>query len=236
MKIKIKSLFVSDIHLGCQENNAEAACRILDMYHYENLFIVGDAIDIKQMQKKWFWNEWSSELVHKVLNCKAKVIYIQGNHERGFFDGVPDLRNIHFCRQFIYKDNLIIHGDQFDTAIGNRKWLYNIGDIGYNASIRMNYFLNKIRKLLGYKNDIQLSKSLKKIVKNHINYLSDYYSVAVEYAKINKCNRVICGHVHQQERKQVGEIEYINCGDLRQDKHYLIEDLNEEIQLKEYHD
>ena len=51
-KIKIKSLFISDLHLG---NNNSQAYKVLDVfkkYEFENLFLVGDIIDMTYMKRK----------------------------------------------------------------------------------------------------------------------------------------------------------------------------------------
>lgn len=232
-KERVTSLFLSDIHIGVSENNAKSAIEILEMYEFDNLFLVGDIIDIKELRKRWRWNFASTEFIHKIIKIsnKKNVIYITGNHERGFFDNLPDSGlPIKFCREIVYRDILITHGDQFDMIIGNWKWVYSLGDFGYNLSIRLNYIINRIRKTFGF-GEYSLSKSLKKIVKKSINYLSNFHLAAINYAKYNKCNKIICGHTHMQESFLINGIQYINCGDLRQDKNYLIEDLNGEIVL-----
>ena len=53
--LKYKSIFVSDVHLGtkgCQAN------KLLEFFKYtrsENLYLVGDIIDIWAMQKSFHW-------------------------------------------------------------------------------------------------------------------------------------------------------------------------------------
>lgn len=234
--MKIKSLFLSDLHLGVSENKVKEAVKILELYDFDNLFLVGDIIDIKELRKKWRWNFTSTEFLHKVikLSNKVRVVYIVGNHERGFFDDLPDSGlPIHFCRHFVYDNKLVIHGDQFDMIIGNWKWVYSLGDFGYNLSIRLNYIVNKVRRLFGY-GEYSLSKHLKKIVKKGVNYLSNFHLAAAKYAKYHKCDTVICGHTHMQESLLIDEVMYINCGDLRQDLNYLIEDLDGKLILKTF--
>jgi UDP-2,3-diacylglucosamine pyrophosphatase LpxH len=233
METRIKSLFLSDVHLGVTENNAQAAIDIIDKYEFDNLFLVGDIIDIKELRKKWRWKLLDTQLIHKIIKIanKKNVIYITGNHERGFFDDLPDSGlPIKFYREFIYNNKLIIHGDQFDTIIGNWRWIYSLGDWGYNLSIRLTYWINSIRRLFGLKGECKLSKNLKKWVKDSVNYLSNYHVAAAEYAKFHKCNTVICGHTHQREMRNIDGVLYVNCGDLRQDKTYVIETLEGELQ------
>lgn len=233
---RIKSLFLSDVHLGAIENNAATALDIIEKYHFDNLFLVGDIIDIKELRKKWRWNSLDTNIIHRIIKIanKKNVIYITGNHERGFFDDLPDSGlPIKFFRELVYNNMLIIHGDQFDVVIGNRKWLYNVGDIGYNWSIKLTHWINWGRRRLGLKGECKLSKNLKKLVKNSINYLSDYHTAAAEYAKYRKCHTVICGHTHQQEFRKVEDVRYFNIGNMRQDKQYLIEELDGSLLLKD---
>lgn len=235
---RIKSLFLSDIHLGAIENNAATALEIIEKYRFDNLFLVGDIIDIKELRKKWRWSSLDTDIIHRIIKIanKKNVIYITGNHERGFFDDLPDSGlPIKFHREFVYNNMLIIHGDQFDVVIGNRRWLYNIGDIGYNWSIRLTHWINWARRLVGLKGECKLSKNLKKLVKNSINYLSDYKEAATAYAKYKSCHTIICGHTHAEEYVKINGIRYINIGNMRQDATYLIEELDGSLILKDAH-
>lgn len=228
-QLRIKSLFISDLHLGVSENNAADVLKVIEKYEFDNLFLVGDIIDIKELRKKWRWKFLDTEIIHRIIKIASRknVVYITGNHERGFFDNLPDSGlPIKFCKEIVYKSKLIIHGDQFDTIIGNKKWLYCVGDWGYNWSIRITRWNNTLRKLFGIKTECKLSKNLKRLVKDSVNYLSNFHEAAAAYAKMNNCNQVICGHTHQHEMKIVDNVWYINCGDFRQDKTYIIEELD----------
>lgn len=232
---KIKNLYLSDIHLGCKENNAFEALKILDLYDFEKLFLVGDILDIKELKKIKKLNSIEIAFIKKVLDTskKKKVIYIQGNHERDFFQTF-EYHNISFCKEYIENGKLIIHGDLFDNIIGRWKFLYSIGSIGYDLSINFDEKITFCKKKLGFKKSSKLSKFLKKIVKNSVNYLSDFHNTAISYAKYKNCNIIICGHTHQQEIFAKDQVTYINCGDLRQDMTYVIEKLNGDFELKNH--
>lgn len=233
-KEKIKSLFLSDIHIGCKENNLSTALDVIDHYEFENLFLVGDIIDVKELKKNWHWNKLNTNFLHKIFKISEtkNVVYIQGNHERGFFEEFPkNTLPINICREYVYKDILIIHGDQFDTIIGNWKWLYSIGDFGYNLSIFIDSKINYLRRLFGYKKPIRLSKKLKRLVKDNVNYLSNFHEAAIKYCKYKKCKTIIVGHTHNQEIVVIDDISYLNIGDMRQDETYIIEDLLGNLKL-----
>ena len=49
---KIKSLFISDIHLGNPNSQPEKLLEVFKKYEFENLFIIGDFIIILKSCKK----------------------------------------------------------------------------------------------------------------------------------------------------------------------------------------
>jgi UDP-2,3-diacylglucosamine pyrophosphatase LpxH len=54
--IKVKSLFISDIHLGNKNSQADKLLEVLKQYEFQNLFIVGDFIDMTSLKRKFYWN------------------------------------------------------------------------------------------------------------------------------------------------------------------------------------
>ena len=51
-KIKVKSLFISDLHLGNYNSQADKVLDVFKKYEFENLFLVGDIIDMTYMKRK----------------------------------------------------------------------------------------------------------------------------------------------------------------------------------------
>jgi UDP-2,3-diacylglucosamine pyrophosphatase LpxH len=227
--MKIKSLFISDIHIGCGGNNIDKVVKILDDYEFENLFLLGDIIDGWRLSVKWKWKKSYTKFFKKLIKLKdegVKIVYVTGNHDEFLRSITPiDIGLCEICDEYIYENRLLIHGDKFDTLIHNKKWLYFFGDKAYNILIT----IDKIFALNG-----RLSKRMKKLVKSKINYLSDFYAVAAKYAKFKKCDTIICGHTHMQEEKMIGKIKYYNCGDMRECSCFLIEDLNGKITLESF--
>jgi len=216
--MKCESIFISDVHIGTH-NNLKKLNILLNRAEYKNLFLVGDIIDGWQLKKRWRWNKECGKFIETLLKKKEEgvnIIYITGNHDEFLRQFTPfSLYVCHVCDEFVYKDTLIIHGDKFDQLIYKNRFLYVLGDYGYNLLI----FFDRI---LGFKG--RLSKTAKKIVKKKVNYLNDFYTVAKKYTKSKKCNRVICGHVHIHEYRLIDDVEYWNCGDWRESSTYIIED------------
>lgn len=223
-KIKIKSLFISDLHIGTKNNNTDKALEVLERYDYENLFIVGDLIDFLSMQKKIRWNKTYNQIIKILLNKKCNKYYITGNHEYILREYTPfKIGDINIIDEHIYKDYLIIHGDKFDTYINKIKWLYILGDYAYDIVI----FLDRVFGFEGV-----LSKHTKKKIKQASTYLNSFYIAAEKYTKSKDCDKIICGHLHNQEYQKLKDVEYYNCGNFREDTDYIIENLDGKIEFK----
>lgn len=222
---KIKSIFISDTHIGVRHNNVKKLIEVLDMYDFENLFLIGDIIDMTALRKRMFWKKQYGYFIKKLIKLSEKVniVYITGNHDYYLREFTPF--EFSLCKvvdEYIYGDMLLIHGDKFDTLINKRKYLYMFGDYGYNLVIR----LDKMFNFQGC-----LSKRAKRIAKQASNYLNDFYKTAEKYTLSKDCKKIICGHVHIQEYREMN-VEYYNCGDFRESSTYIIENLDGTLELR----
>ena len=64
---KIKTLFISDVHLGTRKSQANKLLDVLKEYEFDNLIIIGDFIDLTALKKKFYWNEDHSTVIQKLL-------------------------------------------------------------------------------------------------------------------------------------------------------------------------
>ena len=107
---KIKSLFISDLHLGNPNSQASKVLELFKQYEFENLFIVGDFIDMTYMKRKFFWNKDHLTIIQKILRLSRKgvhVFYIVGNHDAYvrhlIEDGNINLGDILICNEHVYE-------------------------------------------------------------------------------------------------------------------------------------
>jgi UDP-2,3-diacylglucosamine pyrophosphatase LpxH len=114
------------------------------------------------------------------------------------------------------KKAMIFHGDVFDVIIQNSKWLAKLGSIGYDSLIVLNTFLNFIVRKMG-REQITLSKVIKDNIKQAVKYIGDFEKTAAETAARKGFHFVVCGHIHQPQKRIVqtefGEVIYLNSGD-----------------------
>ena len=222
--MKFKTIWVSDVHLGSQGCSAVEFVDFLDSVKYETLIMNGDIIDGWRLKSKWFFPQEHINAIRKVLNAAKKgkeIIYVSGNHDeflRGYVEFDLILGNIQIVNKHIHetedgKKLLVVHGDAFDNVVKYHKWVAFIGDMAYNALIKINRVFNKFRAMTG-REYWSLSKFIKHKVKEAANFIFAFEETAVIAAR-NKYDGIICGHIHHPELKFIGddEILYINSGD-----------------------
>ncbi|MEX0297734.1 MAG: UDP-2,3-diacylglucosamine diphosphatase, partial [Kordiimonas sp.] len=128
-----------------------------------------------------------------------------------------DLAGVTLAPETIYtstsgKRYWVLHGDQFDGVIKYAKWLAHVGDHAYVFLLKLNTWVNRMRKWLGY-DYWSLSAYLKHKVKNAVEYIGRYEEAVAAEAKRRGLDGVICGHIHHAERRFFGDVEYMNDGD-----------------------
>ena len=159
--MEVRTLFISDVHLGSSKSQADKLLEVLKNYEYENLVIVGDFIDLTSLKKKFYWNQDHSTVIQKILRSSrkgVKVTYILGNHDyylRGLIkEEDMNIGDITLCDEMYYETLkgekiYICHGDQFDGFIRLHPFLYILGDWAYELSFKINKIYNFIRKSFG---------------------------------------------------------------------------------------
>lgn len=239
---KIKTLFISDVHLGSSKSQASKLLEVFKMWEFENLVIVGDFIDLTSLKRKFYWNENHSTVIQKVLRMSrkgCKVVYILGNHDF-YLRKLIEEENIHLgdiliCDEYNYttlkgEKIYICHGDQFDGFVRVHPFLYVLGDIAYEWSFKINNWYNKFRKLFGLQY-WSLSQYLKKSVKNAISFINDFKILSLKKIQEVGSDSIMIGHIHTPAIENLSGKNYYNTGDFCESCSYLVEDLNGDIKL-----
>ncbi|MEM1435251.1 MAG: UDP-2,3-diacylglucosamine diphosphatase [Pseudomonadota bacterium] len=215
------AIFLSDIHLGTKDCQAELLLDFLKHHTCDRLYLVGDIIDGWRMKSSLYWPQPHNDVLRRFLTLAkrgTKVIYVTGNHDE-FLRRYSQMTfgNLELVDEAEHwgedgRRYLVIHGDQFDVVTLHHRWLAFLGDKSYEFLLRMNRVVNWARKRLG-KEHWSLAKYLKHKVKRAVNFISEF-----EEALAAQCRRlgfegVVCGHIHHAEITSYGEITYMNCGD-----------------------
>lgn len=240
---KIRTLFISDVHLGTKKCQAEKLLEVFKNYEFEQLVIVGDFIDLTSLKRKFYWNESHSTVIQKILRFSrkgVKVNYILGNHDhylRGLIkESNLNIGDIEISDELFYmtikgESIYICHGDQFDGFVRLHPFLYMIGDFAYELSFKINAIYNKIRSVFGLEY-WSLSKFLKSKVKDAVSFINDFKKLSVMKLEENECDSIMIGHIHTPAIEKLEEKNYYNTGDFCESCSYIIEDLEGNVILR----
>lgn len=217
--VPVRSLFVSDVHLGSKHSQADAFLEILERYEPQHLYIVGDFIDGWKLKRRWRWRPSYDRIIHRLMTlkrCGAKLYYTPGNHDeflRGFLAdyGVVDMQD-----EFVHvaadgRRYLVTHGDKFDKVEKHMPWLSLIGAYAYDVLLSANYWLNRAR---GKKhNRFAFCGMIKRRIKGLVRHVSDFEGQLIEAAAAQRCFGIVCGHIHSPRIMHLDNLAYMNTGD-----------------------
>jgi len=237
--MKVRSLFISDVHLGCGFSRTEDLFAFLGRLEPENLYLVGDIIDGWKLKRNFVWNDTCSFVVRRILGMLkrgTRVYYVTGNHDEFLREFSPHtFGHMELADQFVHETAdgrrlLVIHGDCFDHLTKHAAWVYHLGDRAYTLALHMNSWMNFVRRSLGYPY-WSFSSMLKTRVKRAVNFINDFEHFVARYTQQQGCSGVVCGHIHVPAIRRIDEIEYFNCGDWVEHCSALVEHVDGRMEL-----
>ncbi len=237
--LRLRSVFISDVHLGFKGCRAEFLLDFLRRVECEQIYLVGDIIDLWSLQRTFYWPQAHNDVIRTILG-KAKhgtrVVYVPGNHDRVFrdHDGLT-LGNVEIRLEAIHETAdgrrfLVLHGDEFDSIVRASPLLESVGNHAYAAALRLNRYVNAVRQRLGYPY-WSLAAFLKHKVKNAVKYIANFERALAVEARRRGVDGVICGHIHRAEITEIDGILYCNDGDWVESCTTLVEDFAGRLSL-----
>lgn len=237
--LKVRSVFISDVHLGFKGCSAELLLDFLHSIDMDYLFLVGDIIDVWSMQKSMFWPQSHNNVLRTILGKAkrgAKVIYVPGNHDEVFrdFDGAV-FGNLEIHREYVHqtasgKRLLLLHGDEFDSVVKCSPWLAKLGSTLYDLLLAANPYINWMRRKLDLPH-WSLAAYLKHKAKTAVQYIGSFEEAVAQTARKRGVDMVVCGHIHHAEIRDIDGITYCNDGDWVESCSSLVEDMNGQLRL-----
>jgi UDP-2,3-diacylglucosamine pyrophosphatase LpxH len=223
-KRSIDVAVLSDLHLGTYGCRAKEIITYLKSISPQILILNGDIIDIWQFSKRYFPSTHVA-VIKEILNLMTagtRVIYVTGNHDE-MLRLYIDLQVVQFqltdklVIEIDHKMTWIFHGDVFDnTTKGSAKFWAKMGSNGYAVLLGFNRFINKLTKFFG-REKVSLSKRVMKKVNESIIKIDEFETLIAELAIEKKYDYVICGHIHQPQKRVIsnkdGSVVYLNSGD-----------------------
>jgi len=221
LPLRVRSVFISDVHLGYAGCSAGFLGDFLDNTRCETIYLVGDIIHFLHLRKRPEWSASHSEFVEKNLDLTrrgTRVIYVPGNHGESMcrYDGLKigliEVHNKIVHTTADHRHFLVTHGDQFDSAVRCSPLLSLIGSWVYDALLKVNARLNWGRRKT-CRDYWSLAAFLESRVKNARQYIERFEQAVLAAVDHEDLQGVICGHIHRAEILNKPDSCYMNCGD-----------------------
>jgi UDP-2,3-diacylglucosamine pyrophosphatase LpxH len=220
-KLRLRSVFISDVHLGSPDCQAGELLKFLANVEADYLFLVGDIVDFWSLRRSFHWPQEHNEVLRAIL-AKAKegtqVIYVPGNHDEDIreFCG-SQFGNLAIRRKYVHstadgREFLVMHGDEFDTAVKCSRWLARFGAAAYEFMMRINRGVNVCRRALGM-SYWSLATYVKLRLPNAVRYVQAFEHAAAQAARSRNLDGIICGHIHRAGIREIDGVMYCNDGD-----------------------
>jgi UDP-2,3-diacylglucosamine pyrophosphatase LpxH len=238
-KLRLRSIFLSDVHLGSRDCRARELLDFLSGVETDYLFLVGDIVDFWSLRRSFHWPQEHNDVLRMVL-AKARegtqVIYVPGNHDEDIreFCG-SQFGNLKIRRKYVHstadgRELLVMHGDEFDTAVKCSRWLARFGATAYELMMRINRGVNLCRRAFGMPY-WSLATYVKQRLGNAVRYVAAFETAAAQAARSRNLDGIICGHIHRPGVREIEGILYCNDGDWVESCTALVESMSGQLSL-----
>jgi UDP-2,3-diacylglucosamine pyrophosphatase LpxH len=220
-RLQVRTLFLSDIHLGFKRARTRELLAFLRVVDAETIVLGGDIVDALSLARRFFWTYEHTQVLRLLLarrRAGVRLVYLPGNHDAALSVFAEMLQGqIEVHREWVYCSSrgeryLVLHGDQFDAQVACPAWLYWVGDRLYEGTLLYNHRVNDLRHLFGLPYRPQTEK-LKAAVVSSARFIARFEKVAAAQARAQGYDGVICGHIHRANLCRIDGTFYANTGD-----------------------
>lgn len=220
---RLRSVFVSDLHLGSGGARAREFLAFLLETEASTIYLVGDIFDIWHVGLVE-WSEVHDAILAELARRAAtgtRVVYLPGNHDAAMRNFVGIGGKILNGAMFELADRtthvtadgrryLVLHGDQCDARILKWHLLTRLGS-------RADALLRRLERALPRSAGGRAEDGLVSLVRRAVNALvllgNGFEGRLVRLARDSGHDGVICGHYHRAAIRDHGPTAYVNCGD-----------------------
>jgi UDP-2,3-diacylglucosamine pyrophosphatase LpxH len=241
-RAKVRTLFLSDIHLGYKRARARELNEFLQGVEAETIVLVGDIVDALSMARRFFWSPEHTQIVRTLLarqRAGTRLIYIPGNHDASLGVMAEMLQGqLEVHREWVHRTAagerlLVLHGDQFDGVVSCAPWLTRLGDYMYerivNLSDRINNLLRAMKRPYW-----PVAERIKLSIPVSVRYIAQFENIAAKHAREQGYDGVVCGHIHRANLTHIDGTLYCNTGDWVESCSALVEKASGELELLRY--
>ncbi len=235
---QVRSLFVSDLHLGFRPARAEKFLEVLKAYPSENLYLVGDLLDGWRLARKWYWPVAYDEVIDEIMGLAAsgvRVFYTPGNHDEFLRGPHPTINGIMIADELIHttldgRRLLVTHGDLFDSMEKRFHFISQAGSRAYDGLMAINRGTNRLLSMMGLR-DINYCFAVKHWSKSIVGSTATIPNAVTRAARDQGCHGVIFGHLHRPSMKTTGGFAVCNTGDWVENQSLIVEHVDGTLEL-----
>jgi len=242
----VRTLIVSDVHLGCRYAQAENFLAYLRGVRPEQLFILGDFLDGWKLRSGWRWNATYSGILQRLFSLAERgteIYYAPGNHDYflrnpavlGFIEksGLEvTIRDEFVIEMLDGRRFLALHGDKFDCVEQRHQWLSVALTYLYEPLLYANWVANRLAGAAT--SPYAWCAYVKNKAKTIARFFSHFERRLEQYVRDRHCHGVICGHIHAPGITGLGDSVYINIGDWVENCTALVEHFTGEVVLESF--
>ena len=217
--LAVRSLFLSDLHLGARGCRATEILSFLRQIEAERIYLVGDILDIWHPAAV-HWSATHDAIIDWIgdqVTAGREVIYLYGNHDREMAVDFPrPMPAVRVAERVTHeaadgRRYLVLHGDQADGRLLRWHWMTRIGSRADALLRRLDQALRRHRGLS------EGERSLIQAVLAGVNTLlamgDGFERRLALIAETAGREGIICGHSHKPALRDVAGRIYANCGD-----------------------
>lgn len=241
---RVRTLFLSDIHLGYRRARVLELAEFLQGIEAEQLVLVGDIIDVLSLSDQFFWSAGHTGVARQLLAKRrsgTRLVYIPGNHDASLgmlAELLAGQFEVH--REWVHRTRrgqrlLVLHGDSFDGLLSCSPWLTRLGDALYYIAVAVSHAVNNARRVLR-KPYWPLAERIKLGITASVRYIERFEHTAARHARNAGYDGIVCGHIHRANLCQIEGTTYCNTGDWVESCSALIETLDGDLQLLRWPD
>jgi len=238
-RANVRTLFLSDIHLGYRHARARELNEFLAGIDAERIVLVGDIIDALSLARRPYWSSDHTQVVRTLLarqRAGTRLVYIPGNHDASLAMLAQMLQGqFEVHREWVHRGArgarlLVLHGDQFDGRLSCPPWLTALGDALHSATVSLSHGINNLRRACG-RPYWPMTERVKLTIPVSARYIEEFEQLAAAHARLQGYDGVICGHIHRANLRAIDGTLYANTGDWVESCSALIESARGELEL-----
>lgn len=235
-----RTVFISDIHLWNLKNQWDKLIEFLNSIDFENLIIIWDFIDYRQLKWFWKWREKEQKTLDYINNLAknwVNITYIQWNHDRKlkctneiYIENMTIIREMYY-ETWKWKTYYITHWDCLDWI--NRDWnsLWQLWSLTFWLLLKIENLWNKKTLTHPY---LSIAERFEEWIKRHRMPEHKIKRMVSKFSKNLTCDWIILGHFHVARHYEVNWLDYFNTWDWLRNCSAVVEDWKWNLELVKY--